>query len=32
MVRNVNKKMFREWYSDPERHGEFTHYLLEFLS
>ncbi|GEM_PF-1324413 len=24
------QKVFREWYSDPERHGEFTSYLTEF--
>lgn len=25
------QKVFREWYSDPERHGEFTNQFLEFL-
>ena len=25
------QKVFREGYSDPERHGEFTSYLVELL-
>jgi hypothetical protein len=25
------QKVFREWYSDPERHEEFISYLLQFL-
>lgn len=29
--RRVNfQKVFREWYSDSEKHGEFTSCLLKF--
>lgn len=26
------QKVFGEWYSDPERHGEFTSFLLNSFS